>query len=119
MTEMVNALNLASPIKICTKKPITKQHVVACSIENPTNGQVLPSTGQHYCGSTVTFTCNARYSLRGSNSSVCKCCQWDPAPPTCESKRLLAFVVIWKHYEICEMKHDLTLSHTMEANGNV
>ena len=35
---------------------------------------------------------------------------------------LLAFVVIspiWKHYESCEMKHEMTLLHTMGQNGNV
>ena len=35
---------------------------------------------------------------------------------------LLALVVISpirKHYESCEMKHEMTLFHTMGPNGNV
>ena len=35
---------------------------------------------------------------------------------------LQALVVIsptWKHYESCEMKHEMTLFYTMGPNGNV
>ena len=35
---------------------------------------------------------------------------------------LLTYMVIssiWKHYERCEMKHEMILFHTMEPNGNV
>ena len=32
---------------------------------------------------------------------------------------LVVISPIWKHYESCEMKHEMTLFHTMGPNGNV
>lgn len=69
-----------SPVHLILTPPIG----TSCgSLSNPLNGAVdVPS---RQIGSTATYSCNAGFSLAGSQTRVCKSGgSWSGAAPTCQ-----------------------------------
>ena len=62
---------------------------VACpQIADPTNGRIVGDATVDSVGSTLTFQCNAGYSLVGATTITCQDNgQWDPSPPFCTGTR--------------------------------
>ncbi|KFP73725.1 Complement receptor type 2, partial [Acanthisitta chloris] len=65
--------------------PAPQCKVVVCEYPRVDHGKLLTRSSDYTYGVTVLFSCNFRFTMQGSETSMCKeDGSWDPPPPTCQ-----------------------------------